>query len=475
LPIKDAVDCAEIAKVLNNFDRTKILMKFRLDSCFLAIGVVVFTSLQPCQAQDLVPVSSRRQLPNSNTQDEPLDPSVVVPPLNIGGQQDIEELPRATTPNRDETTYDNYGNPIQEDITKFEPKAKEVIRQRYPDGKIQVERRVIQDEEGNYFNHGTWKLFNRRGQVLAEGNFAKGYMDGSWQRWHNKGSDGMFSGRPFSDYQGPFLSVTNFKKGKLHGAWIVFDPMRRKIFELGYRDGKRDGVALWWYPSGMKMRQMGFKQGALHGEFIEWDQQGRVQRREQYVDGHQIVAKTQNWGANQKRSEEYFLGPQMEVSDEDDWWNAKPAVYTTTGNEIQHGRSLAWYQNGQPHKRGQYSKGLRTGTFVWWYANGQKQTSGAYEDDSRVGNWVWWHDNGMKMIEGQFKEGTPIGKWRWWNEAGQIIRTADLDEIPENIEYELPDPDREINVSRNSTEPPESIQFEYDQSGPRINPGPRQN
>ncbi|MCE9556285.1 MAG: hypothetical protein K8T91_23290, partial [Planctomycetes bacterium] len=36
----------------------------------------------------------------------------------------------------------------------------EVVRERYPDGKIKVEREVIRDAEENYVNHGLWKMWD---------------------------------------------------------------------------------------------------------------------------------------------------------------------------------------------------------------------------------------------------------------------------------------------------------------------------
>src|SRR5262245_2176489 len=36
----------------------------------------------------------------------------------------------------------------------------EVIRERYPDGKVRVERQVTLDADGNYVNHGPWKWYS---------------------------------------------------------------------------------------------------------------------------------------------------------------------------------------------------------------------------------------------------------------------------------------------------------------------------
>ena len=314
----------------------------------------------------------------------------------------------------------------------------EVIRQRYPNGKVQILRHVRQDDEGNYVNHGPWKLFNQQGQVLAEGQFADGFLQGSWQRWHGQEDQGLLSESPFKSYGGPFLSVAYFKSGKLHGSWVIFDASRRKIFEMGYDEGKRDGVAIWWYPNGMKMRQMAFQQGLLHGEFVEWNTQGQVARRERFVQGRQLITRKTEWKPDQEKTEEHFIGSTLEVAGDDDWWNALPAGYEPVGEELQHGPSLAWHANGQPLRRGEFQLGRRQGEFAFWHDNGQKAMAGSYADDLKTGTWRYWHPNGMKLAEGGYAEGQPEGVWRFWSEQGQLNQQVDVDQTPTHIDALLP-------------------------------------
>ena len=102
------------------------------------------------------------------------------------------------------TLPDDSRNPIW--LRPFEPDI--------PNGKVQILKNVVQDEMGNFYNHGVWRLFNQDGQALAEGQFNQGLMEGQWQRWHPSGSDGLFSTEPFNQFQGPFLSSATFAGGK---------------------------------------------------------------------------------------------------------------------------------------------------------------------------------------------------------------------------------------------------------------------
>ena len=82
--------------------------------------------------------------------------------------------------------------PISTDLTapKMEGKAGdkivevEVIKERYPNRAIKIERHVTQDAERNYVNHGTWTMWDPNGTMLGKGEFWNGKRHGKWTRWH---------------------------------------------------------------------------------------------------------------------------------------------------------------------------------------------------------------------------------------------------------------------------------------------------
>ena len=295
-----------------------------------------------------------------------------------------------------------------------------IIIQRFPDGKPRVIRYVAQDEHGNYFNHGPWEARNQAGQILAKGRYIRGLMDGQWSRKHESSSSGLFKTKPFNLFQGPFNSVAYFKNGKLDGMWTIYDQYQTKIFEIPYNQGVRDGIATWFYPNQGKMRQAEFKQGLIDGDIVDFDEEEKVTNRQQYVDGRPIVRNTTFYRPNVKKTEEYFLGKKLEPEDADDWWEAKPTPYQATGSPTQNGAAMAWYENGQPQKRGQFKDGKPVGQFTWWHANGNKQNEGFYIDGKKSRRWTWWYENGMKQVEGVFEDDQPIAVWRAWNPEGDL-------------------------------------------------------
>ncbi len=331
---------------------------------------------------------------------------------------------------------------------------REIIRQRYPDGKIQIEREVAQDTNGNYYNDGIWKLLNKQGQPLAEGQFAKGRMSGFWKRWHPATSSGIFATEPYNRFNGPFLSTATFVDGRLDGMWTMYDRDRKKIFEIPYLQGKRNGTAQWWLPNGVPMREVTFYNDVMEGSLKEWDFQRKLVRHDEFVGGKKILRQTSYFRGKRKETENLYLSGPLELDGEDDWWAARSAEYRAVGDPVQHGPAKAWHENEQKKMQGQYRDGMRVGTFDWWHANGQRQLTGSYQNGEKTGQWTWWHDNGFKSIEGSYTDDTPTGIWTWWNEDGTVQSSKDLTPDSQRIEQTDPvvDPPSEPVKARQTPE-----------------------
>jgi antitoxin component YwqK of YwqJK toxin-antitoxin module len=305
---------------------------------------------------------------------------------------------------------------------------REVIVQRYADGKPQIEREVIQDKDGNYLNDGFWRVYSPQGQrvILAQGQYQRGVMEGIWMRKHAKDSSGLFATKPFTLFDGPFVSIATFKNNRLDGIWTLQDKTNQKMFEVPYREGKRHGTASWWYPSQAKLREVTFVDGVINGRLREWDEQQKLIRDEDYIDGQRVIRNVTYYRPQQPETENYFLDAKLEVDGEDDWWRAEPAQLVAKGQRVQHGPVTFWYENGLPKMKGNYLQGDRGGRFTWWHSNGQKQLEGTFVKGLKAGRWRWWHANGMKASEGTYQDDQPSGVWTWWNEDGKVENQKDF-------------------------------------------------
>ena len=307
---------------------------------------------------------------------------------------------------------------------------REQVVENYSDGKPRLLRTVALDREGNYYNDGPWVVKDRDGKVVAAGTYRKGVMQGQWARRHTSAEGGMFSEKPFTSFQGPFDSTANFKAGKLDGQWIVYDRAKRSVFEIGYEDGKRNGLATWFYPDTTKMRQATFKLGVLDGEVIEWDEDGRLVSKEFYTNGRKLIRNTSFYRPEVPKEESYYLDVKLRQNGLDNWWDAKPAPYLSSGKRIQNGQARSWYPNRQLQYQGQFNNDKPVGRFFWWHKNGNRSTVGQFNRaGDRDGRWIWWHDNGMKQIEGDYRNDQPSGVWRSWDEAGKLIKSKDYNSL----------------------------------------------
>lgn len=326
---------------------------------------------------------------------------------------------------------------------------REVIVQRYSDGKPQIERQVIQDEDGNYLNDGYWRVYSQQGQrvILAQGQYHRGVMEGTWMRKHAKNSSGLFATKPFSMFEAPFVSIATFKSSKLDGLWTLLDAANQKMFEVPYQDGKRHGTASWWYPSQTKMREVTFVDGVISGRLREWDEQKKLVRDDEYINGQRLIRNVTYYRPNQIETENYYLDAKLEPDGEDDWWRAEPAPMVSKGSRVQHGPVAFWYENGMPKLKGGYDQGNPVGRFTGWHVNGNKRMEGSFEKGKKEGLWRWWHPNGKKASEGKYKGDQPDGPWIWWNEQGEVedekkfdgTNSADEKESPKQISPEDPE------------------------------------
>ena len=302
----------------------------------------------------------------------------------------------------------------------------ELIKERYPNGAVKVEREVTQDSYGNYIHHGSWKMFDQAGNMVAKGQFADNLREGVWHRWHRRNESKLFSSFPFNQFQEPFVSEAIFEDGQLHGKWTIYDAKQRKVTEWEFSEGERHGLSSWFYATGHKLREIPHRDGAIHGEWIEWDVNGEPTMRDEYQDGRKIAVKAQFYKGNKvKQSEGTYLFAKIVPKTADDWWAAIPAEFTAIGEDERHGLWVSWFPNGQKQMSGEYRNDVEVGRFTWWYATGQKATEGEYKIGKPHGEWNWWHQNGQKSTHGLYALGNPTGRWSGWDETGRLTRAED--------------------------------------------------
>jgi antitoxin component YwqK of YwqJK toxin-antitoxin module len=300
----------------------------------------------------------------------------------------------------------------------------ELVRERYADGKVRVERQVTLNGDGNYVNHGAWKMYAPSGDVAAEGKYNFGQRNGLWTRWNGRNDSPTLNEFPFKNFKAPFMSQANFIDGKLDGDWVITDANDRKVLLITFKAGQRNGQATTWLPNGKVLKQTTYENGIPTGDLLEANNKtGEIARTATYEDGRKVVTKTNYFpGSRKKQSEIMYLAAKTIEETGDDYWSVKLAKYGAEGGDMRHGSSKTWYANGKAEQDGSYAYGKKTGTFTYWHENGQVAATGEYKDDLAEGSWVWWHDNGQKSAVGKYVKGALIGDWRWWDETGKLTK-----------------------------------------------------
>ena len=300
----------------------------------------------------------------------------------------------------------------------------ELVRERYLDGKVRIERQVTLNGDGNYVNHGAWKMYSPSGDVVAEGQYNFGERNGLWTKWNGRKDTATINEFPFDKFKAPFMSQATFVNGKMEGDWIITDANDRKVMMTSFKNGQRNGQATLWLPNGKVMRQITYSNGIPVGDLLEVNPKtGEIARTATFEEGRKVVTKTNYFPrTHKKQSEIVYLAAKTIETTPDDFWTLKLAKYGSEGGDMRHGASKSWYANGKPEQDGSYEYGKKAGTFTFWHENGQVAATGEYKEDQAEGTWVWWHENGQKSSVGKYTKGALIGEWRWWDETGKLTK-----------------------------------------------------
>lgn len=305
------------------------------------------------------------------------------------------------------------------------PHEVEVIRERFPNRTIKIEREVTQDQEGNYVNHGSWKQWDERGNLIAEGRYDMGARTGRWTKWHNRDSSDLFATVPFSQARPPFISQATFDSDLLHGDWTIYDVNQQRLSRITFRNGLRHGPATLWLPTGQIIRQMTYVNGELDGDVFEAGKDGKLVKTATFQNGRRFAEKVTYFkGSRNKETQAQYLFAKLVPKTHDDFWLARFADFEQIGKDERHGLWVTWYENGQIQVQGEYRNDLPVGKFTWWHSNGQKYAEGEFVDGQQHGPWQWWHKNGQKWTAGEFNHGEQTGEWSSWTESGRLDQQA---------------------------------------------------
>ncbi len=305
----------------------------------------------------------------------------------------------------------------------------ELIRQRFPNGKPQIERWVAEDSVGNIVNHGKFVEYDASGATIASGNYAFGQRDGVWTKQLTNEQAQQLMGQVEKGFTPPFTSRATFKQGQLDGEWTVSDAQGNPLAIWSYAAGVRRGTSSLFNSKGDVTQFITYQSNLADGP-ARIATQGQAAKETTFSEG-MMLRQVDKWYpvvAGKQRvlqAQEWHLVPVPLNIAASDWDNNRIEYRSATATEpIRHGLSVTFYPNGQRESEGNYERGKRSGTFAWWYLNGQQKTVGEYQNDIEQSEWTWWHENGMKQASGMFVDGRKTNEWSLWSPEGKLVKRA---------------------------------------------------
>ncbi len=308
----------------------------------------------------------------------------------------------------------------------------EQVRQRFANGKPQVERWVVEDAKGNIVNHGKYIEYDASGATVATGNYVFGKRDGTWTQQISVEQAQRLAGAVDKSFSAPFTSRAEFKAGQLDGDWTVSDARGNLLSVWSFSQGKREGASSTFNSKGDVLQFVTYKSNIADGP-AKLAGKGEKPKDTVLTEGKMLIQVDQ-W---------YPAGPNKKpVMKSQDWrlelvslnivacdWATNHVQYQAAGGtaSIRHGLAVTFYPNGQRESEGHYDMGKRSGTFAWWYSNGQQKTVGEYQNDVEASEWTWWHENGMKQATGLFAAGKRIDEWSHWSPDGKLVKRTVAD------------------------------------------------
>ena len=168
----------------------------------------------------------------------------------------------------------------------------ELIKERYPNGSIRIEREITQDAQGQLRQPRFVEDVGRARQSDSPGSVRV--------RQSHRRLDSLVSQRAGSQHPGEAavlavrrtVHLASHVQERLAGRpWTIYDGKTHKISQWSFDEGKRHGTSIWWFANGKKMREATLRQ-RRHGRPLSGmgsgrraPRQGDVSRRPQA--GHQ--------------------------------------------------------------------------------------------------------------------------------------------------------------------------------------------
>ncbi|HUD01517.1 MAG TPA: toxin-antitoxin system YwqK family antitoxin, partial [Rhabdochlamydiaceae bacterium] len=286
----------------------------------------------------------------------------------------------------------------------------------YPSGQVKMEADVTskRDEEGKLvlIPIGVEISLDERNNVEKVANYADGVLDGEMRLFYPTGQ---------------VKATCQFKKGKRHGAALVYHLEGGKAEEAQYEEDKIVGDFVKYYAKGGKAALVSYAAGMPHGKGTEWYENGALKALRHYENG--VLDSDGKNPAVVIYSEDHAM---IEVQD---YRRGEPigthVKYHPNGKESykmaykegkKDGKELYYSADGKLTGEGEYKEGIPMGKHWRSHDNGQQGFLAIYDDKGNLLQPIEeWNESGQKVAQYSIKNNKFDGSFKQWSNEGKII------------------------------------------------------
>jgi Uncharacterized protein conserved in bacteria len=216
----------------------------------------------------------------------------------------------------------------------------------------------LQDRNGVYFEVNSEKPFtgnvivatHDNDQIYIEAEYKNGLLDGTETKYFENGVK---------------ESVINYRKGVVHGLYILYGEKGNMLIERNFTNGVIDGQMTTYFEDGTKETILNYKNSILHGENIEYYENGEVALEGIYKDGIFYV----------EGDDVPFTGKLIV-----NFLNDNPRIEKDFVNGLLHGKDKAYYESGKVSHEKNYINGVQDGLSTYYRENGEILSQLKYKD-----------------------------------------------------------------------------------------------
>ncbi len=231
------------------------------------------------------------------------------------------------------------------------------------------QQNVIGRGLGNGYTNriGEWQLFDGlNGRPIGKGEFKDGKRHGEWDIYDE--TTGLLSRRLV------------FDKGNLNGLFTSYAPNGKPDLMVNMKDDLREGQRVVFFPSGDTLIIDNHEKGRRTGDFVQFHPNNSIRLSGMLIN--------------------------------DQWF----------------GDVLEYHTNGQLNASMKYKADKKDGDFTSYYIDGKVKQKGKYEEDKVVGDFESYFSNGQLERKGRYKNDVQVGKWLNYYSNGQLEEELEYDD-----------------------------------------------